>query len=197
MLNEELIKNCQLGNPDSLDELYRIYSQKAYKTACFISRNNQLAEDIVQETFIQCFLYIKNLKKPELFNNWFFKILVRESWRLTSKYKHISSKESNFQNINLLQSNELTENIIIKKELHKHINDVLHTLNLTLKTTIILYYYNNLSINDISKIMNCLQGTVKSRLHTARKIIGKKTNNYINLNNSDKKIHQKECISNE
>jgi RNA polymerase sigma factor (sigma-70 family) len=193
----ELIKKCQLDDFESFSELYELYSRKAFRTACFIAGNKELAEDIVQEAFTRCFMEIKKLKNPELFNRWFYSLLVRVGWRISGKRKNVLLKEIHSEEIELLKSNENTEDLIEKKEIHKKVNEALQTLNLPLRTTVILHYYNDLSIKDISKIMDCFQGTVKSRLHTARKLIGKKLDKYMNEDFLITKSFEKECLSNE
>jgi RNA polymerase sigma factor (sigma-70 family) len=193
----ELIKKCRLDNFESFNELYELYSRKAFRTAYFISGNKELAEDIVQEAFTQCFMEIKKLKKPELFNRWFYSLLVRVGWRISGKHKNVVLKEMHEEEIELLKSNDNTEDLIEKKEIHKKVNEALQTLNLTLRTTVILHYYNDLSIKDISEIMDCFQGTVKSRLHTARKLIGKKLDKYIHEDFSSTISFEKECLSHE
>jgi RNA polymerase sigma-70 factor (ECF subfamily) len=197
MEQTELIKKCQLDDFESFNELYGLYSRKAFKTAYFISGNKELAEDIVQEAFTRCFMEIKKLKNPELFNRWFYSLLVRVGWRVSAKQKNVLSKELHSEEIELIKSSENTEDLIEKKEIHKKVNEALQTLNLTLRTTVILHYYNDLSIKDISKIMDCFQGTVKSRLHTARKLIGKKLEKYINEDFSGADSFKKECLVNE
>jgi RNA polymerase sigma factor (sigma-70 family) len=193
----ELIKKCQLDDFESFNELYELYSRKAFRTACFIAGNKELAEDIVQEAFTRCFMEIKKLKKPELFNRWFYSLLVRVGWRISGRRKNVLLKEIHSEEIELLKSNENIEDLIEKKEIHKKVNEALQTLNLTLRTTVILHYYNDLSIKDISKIMDCFQGTVKSRLHTARKLIGKKLDKYMSEDYLIAKSFEKECLSNE
>ena len=47
--------------------------------------------------------------------------------------------------------------------------EMIGKLESKLQTTLILYYYNDLSVKEIAKVMGCLEGTVKSRLHTGRK----------------------------
>jgi RNA polymerase sigma factor (sigma-70 family) len=197
MEQTELIKKCQLDDFESFNELYELYSRKAFRTACFIAGNKELAEDIVQEAFTRCFMEIKKLKNPELFNRWFYSLLVRVGWRISGKRKNVLLKEIHSEEIELLKSNENTEDLIEKKEIHKKVNEALQTLNLTLRTTVILHYYNDLSIKDISKIMDCFQGTVKSRLHTARKLIGKKLDKYMSEDYLIAKSFEKECLSNE
>ncbi len=197
MENTEIIKKCQLDNIEAFTELYKIYGQKAFRTAFFIAGNKQLAEDIVQEAFTQCFLEIKSLKNPELFNSWFYSILVRMGWRITSKCKNVLLNETSILEIELLKSHENTESSILQKEIHTKVNEALQTLNITHRTTVILFYYNQLSIKEISEIMNCFQGTVKSRLHTARKLIGKALDKYMCTDYSGVKNLEKECLNNE
>ena len=179
MEHTELVRKCQMDNIEGFNELYKLYAQKAYRTACFIAGNTQVAEDIVQEAFTQCFFEIKNLKNPELFNSWFYSILVRLGWKISGKCKKVLSNETSIFEMEFFRSNENTEDLLLRKETHEKVNEALQKLNITLRTTVILYYYNQLSIKEISEIMNCFQGTVKSRLHTARKLIGKALDSYM------------------
>lgn len=197
MEHTELIKKCQMDNIEGFNELYKLYGQKAYRTACFIAGNTQLAEDIVQEAFIQCLLEIKNLKNPDLFNSWFYSILVRLGWRITGKCKKMQLNEASIFEFQLLKSNENAEDLILQKEIHEKVNEALQKLNITHRTTVILHYYNQLSIKEISEIMNCFQGTVKSRLHTARKLIGKTLDKYMSADFSGIQNFEKECLNNE
>ncbi len=197
MEHSELIKKCQMDNSEEFNELYKLYGQKAFRTACFIAGNTQLAEDIVQEAFTQCFLEIKNLKNPDYFNSWFYSILVRLGWKMSGKCKKVQLNETSIFEIEFLKSNENTEDLLLRKEIHEKVNEALQELNITLRTTVILYYYNQLSIKEISVIMNCFQGTVKSRLHTARKHIGKTLDRYMNTDFSGITNFEKGCLNNE
>ncbi len=197
MKHTELIKKCQLYNIEAFNELYMLYGQKAFRTACFIAGNKQLAEDIVQEAFTQCYFEIKNLKDPDLFNSWFYSILIRIGWRMSGKCKKVQQNETSILEIELFKSHENTEDLVVQIEIHEKVNEALQTLNIKLRTTIILHYYNQLSIKEISQIMDCFQGTVKSRLHTARKLIGKTLEKYMSTDYSDSKIYKKECLNNE
>ncbi len=58
-------------------------------------------------------------------------------------------------------------------QLREAVHKALDKLSLPHKTVVILYYYNGLTTKEIAKVMNCMQGTVKSRLHNARKAIEK------------------------
>lgn len=167
----DIIGHCQLGDMDCFEEIYKLYYKKAFGTAYIISGEKGIAEDIVQESFIICYKSIKYLKSPKTFNTWFYKIVLRVSWRLSKKHK-ISCVESytkdsiNFCDINC-NNNDVAETISSKILLRQKIQQ----LKLPLKTVLILYYYNDMSIKEISKVLDCFEGTVKSRLFKARKIL--------------------------
>lgn len=175
----EIISRCQTGDLCCFEELYRIYSKKALGTAYIISGNRGIAEDIVQEAFVLCYRNIKSLKNPETFNVWFYRILVRVGWRMASKYKPaefpgevaLEMNNGNVQNLAIESVYESSCNRLLMREAVKK-------LKLPFKTVIILYYFNEMSIKDISKIVGCRQGTVKSRLHKARRLLQKELRPY-------------------
>jgi hypothetical protein len=81
----DLIEHFQLGDMSSFSELYKLYSKPALGTAYLIAGQKSLAEDIVQESFIQCFHSIKTLKNIETFDVWFYKIVTRTGWRMVAR----------------------------------------------------------------------------------------------------------------
>ena len=163
----DLIHHFQLGDMSSFSELYKLYSSPALGTAYLIAGNKSLAEDIVQESFIQCFHSIKTLKNVETFDVWFYKIVTRTGWRMVNKNKHTL----------LLDEPETIDTIIDYNAFEKFNScdanmttyESLEKLSLPLRTVIVLYYFNDMTIKDISKVLGCFEGTVKSRLHNAKK----------------------------
>ncbi|HEX3044701.1 MAG TPA: sigma-70 family RNA polymerase sigma factor [Bacillota bacterium] len=170
-----IISRCQQGDPDAFEELYRLHSRQALKTAHLLYGQKGIAEDIVQEAFIQCFRSIKKLKNIEAFNSWFYQTLIRVSWRVSSKYQSVvplddPEEVSAEQNQDGAQENRYNpEEFLESRETARIVRQAIGGLKQPLKTVIILFYYNHLSIAEIAKVMGCFQGTVKSRLHTAKK----------------------------
>lgn len=166
MENTDLIKSCQLGDLNSFGELYRLHRKKALGTAYLISSQKGIAEDIVQETFIECFKKIKNIKDPEAFEAWLYKILVRTGWRMVKKHNHFITMDD--QNMEGLSTTMDSNSELDASETNMMMNEALAHLSLPLKTVVILYYFNDMSIEKISNVLGCFQGTVKSRLYNAR-----------------------------
>lgn len=166
MENTDLIKGCQLGDANSFSELYQLYKKKALATAYLIANQKGIAEDIVQESFIECFQRIKTLRNPEAFEAWFYKILVRTGWRMVKKYNHFLPMSD--KNMEGLSASVDFKSELDTSETNMIVHEALAQLSLPLKTVVILYYFNDMTIEKIAKVLGCFPGTVKSRLYNAR-----------------------------
>lgn len=169
MVDSDLIKRCQSGEEEAYDSLYKVVYKKALWTAYLICRNTDKAEDIIQETFYECFRDIGKLRKTELFQAWFNRILIRKCRKLTRN--RIPAESLDDDNKIELKDDVNVLDIVETNQLNLQVRKAIDRLRTPLRTTIILFYYNELSIKEISQVMNCFQGTVKSRLHYAKKIL--------------------------
>jgi len=162
----DLIKRCQLGDSGSFSELYHLHRKKALGTAYLIANQKGIAEDIVQESFIECFRKIQTIKNPEAFEAWFYKILVRTGWRMVKKHNYFLLMGD--QNMEGLSKTMDLNSELDASETNLMVHEALAQLSLPLKTVVILYYFNDMTIEKISKVLGCFPGTVKSRLYNAR-----------------------------
>lgn len=168
----ELISLLQKGDLDAFDRIFEKYKDNAVRTAYLITGNQSICEDIVQEAFIQCYKHVGSLKDPNGFRAWFYKILTRLAW----KYGKAASREIATDDLSE-KADETNIQISIEQHLQFETNRILHLeiaqLEPKLKNVIILYYFNGLSTKEIAAAEGCLEGTVKSRLHTARQKLKK------------------------
>lgn len=153
--------------------LVRRYEYKARQTAYLITRQKELAEDIAQEAFIQCFNQLGSLRQPEYFQTWFYRILIRTSFRLLRKEKWRSFFLLQKETFVAKQEPDIAEKIETE-ETRQVLHEIVNQLNEKLRTVIVLYYFNELTISEISTVIAISEGTVKSRLHHARKQMFKK-----------------------
>ncbi|MDQ7094665.1 RNA polymerase sigma factor [Desulfosporosinus sp. PR] len=154
---------------NSFSEIYNLYKKKALGTAYLISNQKGIAEDIVQESFIECFRKIQTIKNPEAFEAWFYKILVRTGWRMVKKQNFFLLMDE--QKIEGLSTTIDFNSELDNFETNLMVHEALTQLSLPLKTVVILYYFNDMTIEEISKVLGCFPGTVKSRLHKARLLL--------------------------
>lgn len=162
----ELIKQVQKGDMQAFEKLFEKYKHKAIKTAYLLTGNQAMSEDIVQEAFTTCYLSIKKLKHPEYFKTWFFKLLTHIAWRAMKKEKVLMPVAEIYE---MIEDQAIRNNTHkVQEEKETLLYEEILKLNIKLQTTLILYYYNELTVKEIAKVMGCLEGTVKSRLHTGR-----------------------------
>lgn len=167
----EIIEKIKKGDEEGINELYTKYGRQAYKTAYLITSNSYTAEDVVQETFVQSIKAINHLKNPNSFKPWFYKILTRIAYKHAKNDKYCILVDEPTDIINTSACDEY-----FKNNKYDLLYEEINKLNKKLKTTIILFYFNEMSTKDISKAMCCPEGTVKSRLFTAKRKLRKSLN---------------------
>ncbi|MGB9643513.1 MAG: RNA polymerase sigma factor [Candidatus Ratteibacteria bacterium] len=157
---EEIVKKILNENGiDGFEQLIKKYEKMVYGIAYRFLNNKQDAEDITQETFLIVYRQIKHLRKHNSMLNWIYTIALNLTRRRLRK-KYQNSHYLMFENI--LGTNE---NISPYHEnLHEKIRISLEKLSPQQKEAIELKYLKGLKIKEISKIMNCKEGTVKVHL---------------------------------
>lgn len=168
MSEEELVEKIQSGDMNAFEQIFEIYKNQAFRYSYLITGNIYTSEDIVQEAFIKCYTNIYDLKKSDQFKSWFFKILTRIAWKHSNKDKKAYPVDNIFDKA---ESETIDKSIdtYIKTQEYEILHAEIEKLDLKQKTVIILFYFNGLNVKEIAKVMGCFEGTVKSRLHSARK----------------------------
>ncbi len=80
-----LVRRMTEGDSQAFDQLMGYYYPKVLRMAYLISGNHADSEDIVQETFVLCWMNRKKIKEPERFSSWLYRTLTREAWRICRK----------------------------------------------------------------------------------------------------------------
>ena len=155
----KLIKKAKSGNPEAFEALLMLYSDQLYRTAFMYAGNREDALDIVQETSFKAYVAIKTLKKNKYFSTWLTRILINSAYEFLRKKKKYISLESDEHIIS--QREEFTVEQI---DLLRAIN----SLKKSYRDAIILFYYQDLSIKEIAKVMDSPENTVKTYLRRGK-----------------------------
>ncbi|MGG3452298.1 sigma-70 family RNA polymerase sigma factor [Domibacillus aminovorans] len=156
------VKRAINGNVRAFEELLFLEEKTLYYKALSYVGKKEDALDAIQETSCKAFLSIGQLQNPEFFSTWLFKILIRECYKLLKNRDQIIP----YEEIELLKRLDRIQD----KEIESiHLSDALAKLNSSYQTSIILFYYHDLSIQEISEIMDKPVGTVKTYLRRAKK----------------------------
>ena len=171
---EALVFAAKNGNVKCFEELYKLYYDKIYALAVTVMKNRSDAEDILQTTFIKAWQNLNKLENNSAFNTWLQRITLNQCNSLLRKNKSLYSTDDEGENGELLQIESdlmLPEEYTEREDLSIRLKAIIYELSVVQRETILLYYYNNLSVEEIAHTMDCSEGTVKSRLFLARKAI--------------------------
>ncbi len=154
---ESDVKFARQGNRDAFTRVIKGTELTMYRLAkSFLKSDNDCA-DAIQETILKAFKKISSLKEAKYFKTWLIRILINEckviikansKVILLGKVNLRPCEEDNFSNF--------------------EIREAVYSLEEDLKIIIILYYYEDLPVKEISKVLEIPEGTVKSRLTRAR-----------------------------
>ncbi len=168
---KELLEECQNGNPGAFKQIFYMYRSYAYNLIYKITGPEGEHEDLVQEAFFQVYLSLKSFKGNSSFKTWFHRIVINTctaKWRFQSAGKRISNKQTtSLDNLDYeLPSQEAS--ISKQYELKDLVEHALATLEDKLRIPLVINIYSDMDLSEISDIMDIPEGTVKSRLFTAR-----------------------------
>lgn len=171
MVDEALLSGLKMGNEIAFRKLYELYAEKIYKTAYMMTNDKVAAQDVVQEVFIKVFKKISDLKYKEAFSSWFYRITINSCLSYMSENSKVKVlfDEDEFNNIPEERIYFNPEDNALERELYEEVMENIYKLPRLQRITIILYFYNEMTIKEIAGVMDCSEGTVKSRLFHGKK----------------------------
>ncbi|MDR3597600.1 sigma-70 family RNA polymerase sigma factor [Clostridium sp.] len=151
------VSKAKKGNKEAFLALIDENRLNLYRVARGILNSKEDIEDALQNTVIHSFQKINSLKKDEYFRTWIIRILINECNEVLRKSKRITYLNEN-------NDTEVYTDSYENMDLTKAIN----SLSEELRVTTVLFYFEDMSLKDIAKVLKIPEGTVRSRLTRAR-----------------------------
>ena len=186
--DEELVRRCVEGEVAAFDHLILRYKERLYGVIYNMTSNHEDTNDLLMEAFDRAYRNLAGYKKDALFYTWLYRIAVNRTLNLLEKRKkfrnNLSLNEMDLdlsKEQGLLDWSQVTdpERSAQLKDLQSKLNDSLQRLSNEHRAVVVLFDIEGLSHADISKITNCSEGTVRSRLHYAHKQLQKMLVGYL------------------
>lgn len=174
--DRELVRRAQQEDLAAYDELVRRYQERIYATLYHMTSSHEDASDLAQESFVKAFRALKSFKGDSSFFTWLYRIAVNKAinFRKLKKNKtQMSLNDLDFHAehdpaIVALISEKTPRREASLAELQQHLNEALQKLSDIHRLVVTLHDVQGLSHDEISKILDCNVGTVRSRLFYAR-----------------------------
>ena len=172
---KQLIQKAKTGDEISFESLILGCQNKAFNIAIRYLKNEEDALDALQESFIKIFRHLNTFKEDSRFDTWVYRIVVNTCNDMLRKNSNKKITDSIFKIeddretvIEIPDSSGSPEEVYDKKEKSEHILSCLEKLNREQKEIIILRDVHGFSYDEISEILECSVGTVKSRINRSR-----------------------------
>ncbi|MCU9816761.1 MULTISPECIES: RNA polymerase sigma factor [Paraclostridium] len=167
----KLVSKCKNGDSQAFSDLYSLTYQKVYFLSLSILKDKSMAEDAVQEVFLIVLKSLDKLESPKLFIAWINKITYNYCIKELSKVKKTGEVYSKCVLPTLSDNSKGVDPIesYILKESNCELMNLINKLSSIHSTILILKYFDDLKISEISYVLNISEGTVKSRLSNAKK----------------------------
>lgn len=167
-----LVLQAGQGDRAAFGALYEETGRSVYFNCLKLLGNAQQAEDITQDTFMKALEKLDSLKEPENFSAWVNRIAINNCKMYFRKNPRIAEEESEKIIDDTPDSELIPDDYADSEEKRRIIMNIIDTtLTDEQRQTIILYYFDMMSVAEIAEIMECSVGTVTSRLSAARKKI--------------------------
>lgn len=164
--DEELLKECQ-KDENAFSLLVERWWNKIHSFIYFKIKSPDEAKELTQEVFLKIYLNLENFNPSYKFSTWAFKIAQNLSIDYLRK-QHIFRTELSERSA-ITEKNPLSN--LIEGERNKKLWDLVDKLPEEFKEVIILRHLEELSYEEISKILNLKLGTVKNRIFKARQYL--------------------------
>ena len=166
------VQQARDGKPEAWDILFRRYQLPLYVYVFELVHDEQASLDLVQETFIAAARHIGSLRDDDKFGSWLFGIAHQkcvQRWRKQGReeilFGEIPEPPDEFEN--------RPDELLIRQEQEAEFMNLLNQLPLPRRSVLLLHFVEDFSLDEIARIMETPPGTVKSRMHHAKRALRK------------------------
>jgi RNA polymerase sigma factor (sigma-70 family) len=182
-----IVKRVQAGDVAAFDQLIRKYRERLFGVVYNLTSNREDTADLVQDSFIKAFQAINRFHGQSAFFTWLYKIAVNTTLSHLRK-----NKLRTFFSLEKIQEDDPSAKILggltdkagadrdaYLRELQEKLNEAMQKLSIKHRTVITLFEIDGLSHAEIAEVMECSEGTVRSRLHYAKQFLQGELSKYL------------------
>lgn len=157
------MERAQHGDRDAYEALARAVSRRLYLVAHRILRDTDRADDAVQQALVAIWRELPNLRDPDRFESWTYRVVVRICLAETRRSRRLGVTVATLRDDHPASGNDGIADVALRDELDR----AFRQLSPEHRAVIVLHHYVGLSLGEIAEVMGIPYGTVGSRLHHA------------------------------
>ena len=178
------IKQVLKGDQNAYADIVNLYQHKLYQICYRMLGNKQEAEDIAQEAFVRAYINLHSYDQKRKFSTWLYRIATNLCIDRIRKKKpdyYLDAEVAGTDGLDMYSQiaadEKLPEDVVAQMELQDRIQYEISRLPDKFRSVIVLKYIEELSLQEISDILDMPLGTVKTRIHRGREALRKQLNN--------------------
>lgn len=178
------IKQVLKGDQNAYADIVNLYQHKLYQICYRMLGNKQEAEDIAQEAFVRAFINLHSYDQKRKFSTWLYRIATNLCIDRIRKKKpdyYLDAEVAGTEGLDMYSQiavdEQLPEEAVEQMELQERVQYEISRLPDKYRSVIVLKYIEELSLQEISEILDMPIGTVKTRIHRGREALRKQLNN--------------------
>jgi RNA polymerase sigma-70 factor (ECF subfamily) len=178
-VDQQLVERAQRGDKHAFELLVAKYQRRLGRLISRFVRDSAEAEDVTQDAFIKAYRALPGFRGDSAFYTWLYRIgintaknyLLAKGRRVPTSTTFDAEESEDFEDATLLHEVSNPENELMSKQIVEVVNSSLQLLPDDLRTALTLREIEGLSYEEISVVMGCPIGTVRSRIFRAREAI--------------------------
>ena len=164
-IHQELIDRCKAGDQHAHHRIYKLYAKAMYNTALRITGNEDDAEDVLQESFINAFRNLDSYRGESTFGSWLKRIVINKSINEIKKKRHdLISEDDNFDVPVEEESEAYMPELTVEK-----VKKAIEILPDGYRSVLSLYLLEGYDHQEIGEILGITESTSKSQLNRSKK----------------------------
>lgn len=171
-----LVALGKIGDAGALDDLVRLYWRDAYNGAMRVLRCHEDAEDVAQDALFSAIVHLDAFSERASFRTWLNRIVLNQSLMLLRHRRSCALDLSCVldEKIQVAEAQESPEDAVVDAERKRLLSTALRTLPGFYGIPLLLFTYQQQSVNDIAQHLGISRSAVKIRLHRARNSLSSK-----------------------
>lgn len=169
-LEKRLVERVRAGDQPAYMELVEQYQQRLFRRACAIIGDHESAEDVLQEALLAAYRAISRFRGNSSFYTWIYRVLVNKCYDHLRQQRFIEQPFGDEEPLLKDERINLEKNLELS-DVSRYLIEKVNQLDKKYRAIVMLRYFDEMSQEDIGRLLHLSLGTVKSRLFKARELI--------------------------
>jgi len=169
MEEKQLIQALKKGEEKAFEVFVQRYGDRLYRSLYFTLRDEEKARDLVQDTFVKVIRYITNFNGRSKLYTWVYRIAANQ---MKDEFKKRQAEPMDAEDLPI--ATEHVEEDAVRQYHHRQVARGLREIPFIYRQVLVLYYFEEMKIREITEVLAESEGTVKSRLFRGKKALKEK-----------------------